>query len=104
MKRNLLLAIALMAFITLPSMAAMTIEESTDAEYLINSGYSQSAAEDVFMLKNRALGKPAEPLYERTQNVFVRGWKKFQAYLDPAYENVDKIHHDGKLSPSASDL
>lgn len=104
MKRNLLFAIALMAFITVPAMADVTIEESTDTEYLINSGYSQSMAEDVFMLKNRVSGKPAEPLYEKSQNVFVRGWKKFYAYLDPAQENEDKLHHEIKLSPSYTDL
>lgn len=104
MKRNLLFAIALMAFITVPVMAAVTVEESTDAEYLINSGYSQSMAEDVFMLKNRISGKPAEPLYEKSQNVFVKGWKKFYAYLDPAQDNEDRLHHDVKLSPSYTDL
>lgn len=105
MKRNLLFAIALMAFITVPAMAAVTVEESTDAEYLINSGYSQAVAEDVFMLKNRTAGKPVEPLYEKSQNVFVRGWKKFYAYLDPAQDNEEsRIHHDVKLSPSYTDL
>ena len=52
MKRNLLLSMALIAFLALPSMAAMTVEQSTDAEYIINSGFSQAVAEDVFMLKN----------------------------------------------------
>ena len=104
MKRNLLFAIALMAFITVPAMAAVTVEESTDAEYLINAGYSQAVAEDVFVLKNRANGKPIEPLYEKSQNVFVRGWKRFYSYLDPAQENSDRLHHDVKLSPANSDL
>ena len=104
MRRNLLLAMALMAFMTAPSMAAMTVEESTDAEYLINAGYSQAVAEDVFVLKSRAAGKPIEPLYEKSQNAFVRGWKKFYSYLDPAQENDDKLHHDIKGSPSYTDL
>lgn len=104
MKRNLLFAIALVAFITVPAMAAVTVEETTDAEFLINSGYSQVMAEDVFMLKNRSAGKPIEPLYEKSQNVFVRGWKKFYAYLDPAQDNEDRLHHDIKLSPSYTDL
>ena len=104
MRKNLLLSLAVLAMFSLPSFADMTIEESTDAEYLINSGYSQSAAEDVFVLKNRALGKPIEPLYETSQNAFVRGWKKLFSYIDPAQENVDRIHHDIKRSPSASDL
>ncbi len=104
MKRNLLLAMALMAFITLPSMAAMTVEESTDAEYVINSGYSQAVAEDIFMMKNRATGQPIEPLYEKSQNVFVKAWKKLYSYVDPGQETYDRLHHDIKQSPSFSDL
>lgn len=104
MRRNLLFLVALCVFITVPTMAAVTVEETTDAEYLINSGYSQAVAEDVFMSKNRASGKPIEPLYEKSQNKFVRVCKKFYAYLDPGVEEEDRIHHDIHLSPSLSDL
>ena len=104
MRKKLLLAIALMAFLVVPSMASVTVEETTDAECMINAGYSQALAEDVFMLKNRALSKPVEPLYEKSQNVFVRGWRKFYSYFDPAQENVDRIHHDIQMSPSPTDL
>ena len=104
MREKLLLTIALLAFITLPSMADVTLEETTDAEYLINSGYSQTFAEDVFVQKNRVMGKPIEPLYEKSQNVLVRGWRKFYAYFDPSIEAPDRIHHDIKLAPSATDL
>jgi len=104
MKRNLFLSIALMAFLAVPAMAAMTVEESTDAEYLINAGFSESMAEDVFMLKNRSNGKPIEPLYEKNQSAIAKSWRKFCAYIDPARENYDRIHHDIKMSPSVSDL
>ena len=104
MKRNLLFAIALMAFITVPAMATVTVEETTDAEYMINAGYSQMMAEDVFMQKNRVAGKPIEPLYEKSQNIFVKGWRRFFAYLDPAMDEPDRIHHDIKPSPSFTDL
>lgn len=104
MRRNLLFLAALCAFMAAPAMAAVTVEETTDAEYLINSGYSQAVAEDVFMSKNRASGKPIEPLYEKSQNKFVRVCRKFYAYLDPAIEEEDRIHHDIKMSPSYSDL
>ena len=104
MRRKLLFAMALSAFMVMPSMAAVTIEESTDAEYLINQGFSQSAAEDVFIQKNRATGKPIEPLYEKSQNRFVKFCKAVYAYIDPAQEEYDKLHHDVKLSPSYSDL
>lgn len=103
MRRKLFL-LSLAVLFTAPVLADITVEESTDAEYLINSGYSQVTAEDVFMLKNRAMGKPVEPLYEKSQNKFVRVCKKFYAYLDPAQDSDERIHHDVKMSPAASDL
>ena len=104
MKKSLLFGILVAAMCVLPVTASMTVEESTDAEYMINSGYSESAAEDVFVLKNRATGKPIEPLYNKNQNALVKFYKKFNAYLDPSIENVDRIHHDIKRSPSYTDL
>ena len=104
MRRELLFGLLLAAFLTTPCLAAVTVEESTDAEFLLNSGYSEITAEDVFMLKNRANGKPVEPLYEKSQNKFVKFCKAVYAYLDPSQEEYDKLHHDVKLSPSYSDL
>lgn len=104
MKRNLFLALCLTAFMAVPAFAEMTVEESTDAEYLINSGYSQAVAEDIFIQKNRVSGKPIEPLYEKSQNKFVKLCRKVYAYIDPAQDEVDRLHHDIKLSPSFSDL
>ena len=104
MKKNLLFLFALILFLTAPSFADITLEEATDAEYLINSGYSQALSEDVFILKNRATGKTIEPLYEKPSNIVVKGWRKLFSYIDPAQEAYDKIHHDIKLAPSFSDL
>ena len=104
MKRNLLFAMILMAFVSVPSFAEMTVEQSTDAEYLINSGFSQAVAEDIFMLKNRATGQPIEPLYDKSQNVFVKAWKKFYSYVDPGQDTYDRLHHDIKHYPSRTDL
>ena len=104
MKRNLIFAIVLAAFITVPAMAVITVEETTDAECMINNGFSQAMAEDVFMMKNRVLNKPIEPLYEKSQNVLVRGWRKFYSYLDPTQDTYDRLHHDIKRQPSFSDL
>ena len=104
MKRNLLIAVASMVFLLGSVNAEITVEQTTDAEYLINSGYSQAIAEDVFMSKNRVAGKPIESLYEKSDNVVVKGWRKFFSYLDPAQEFYDRLHHDIQLSPSFSDL
>lgn len=105
MRRNLLFLLAILALVVAPVRAQVTLEESTDAEYLINSGYSQAVAEDVFTQKNRVAGKPIEPLYEKKQqNKFVKVCKRFYAYLDPVAEPEDQIHHDIKRSPSWTDL
>lgn len=104
MRKSLLFLLIAVAFVSAPAMAELTVEQTTDAEHIINNGYSQVMAEDVFMLKNRASGKSIEPLYEKSQNKFVRAWKKFYAYVDPSIENEDRIHHDITPSPSYTDL
>ena len=105
MRREFIFGLVLGAFLTVPAMAAITTEEITDAEYLINSGFSEAFAEDVFMQKNRIAGKAVEPLYEKSQNKFVRFCRRFYAYLDPAQDNYEeRLHHNIKLSPSATDL
>ena len=100
--RSLLLVLC--TFVAIPAMAAVTVEESTDVEYLLNSGYSQLTAEDVFMQKNRVGGKAIEPLYEKSQNKFVNVCKKIYAYIDPSIDEPDRLHHDIKPSPSFTDL
>ena len=99
-----ILFLTLWSLFIIPAFAAITVEESTDAECLINAGYSQSFAEGVFISKNRGTSKPIESLYEKSSNKFVRAWKSFFAYIDPALESEDRVHHDIKLSPAASDL
>ena len=103
MKKSLFLLVAL-SFVLIPAKAAVTVEQTSDAELMINAGYSQSMAEDVFVQKNRIAGKPIEPLYEKSQNKFVKVCKKIYAYLDPGVENYDHIHHDISRSPSMLDL
>lgn len=105
MKRSLLYLTILGVLITIPANSAVTVEEMTDAEYVINAGYSQAVAEDIFIQKNRATGKAIEPLYEKSQNKFIKACRKLYAYIDPAVDNPDeRLHHDIKRSPSASDL
>lgn len=104
MRRKLLFGALFVAFMALPCSAGVTVEESTDAEFLLNSGYSELAVEDVFMLKNRANGKPVEPLYEKSQNKFIKACKRIYSYVDPAVDSHDRLHHDIKPSPAWSDL
>ena len=88
----------------MPSLASVTVEQSTEPEYIINQGYSELTAEDVFMVKNRVNGTPVEPLYNKDQNSFVKGWKAFWAYIDPSRDEYDRLHHNIQPSPAFSDL
>ena len=104
-RRFILLSLLLSAVALIPASASVSVEQSTEPEYLINAGYSQMAAEDIFIMKNRANGKPIEPLYDRNDNnVFVKSWKSFWGYIDPARDEADKIHHDIQPVPSYKDL
>ena len=103
--RKVLLVFAILAVTNICANASVTIEQSTDPEYLINSGYSEAMAEDVFMSKNRVKGQTIEPLYEKSNNKFVRFWKNAFSYIDPALDNSEeRYHHDIHLSPSWRDL
>ena len=104
MKKYLILGFVMTVFTLVPSNALVTVEEQTDAEYLINEGYSQATAESVFYAKNRVNGKPIEPLYDKKQNKCYKFLRSIQAYIDPSIDSVDRIHHEIKMSPSYSDL
>ena len=105
MKRRFILSgLVIVAFATMPTIASVTVEQTTDAEFITNQGYSQLTAEDIFMSKNRAVGAPVEPLYNKNQNVLIKSWKAFWAYVDPGRDEFDRLHHNIKPTPSASDL
>jgi len=104
MKRNLFLALALSGLLCIQANAYVTIEQSTEPDYIINSGYSEATAEEVMLIKNRVNGKPAEPIYESHHNRFVRFCRNIFGYIDPAQDTDERIHHDIHLSPSAKDL
>ena len=104
MKRNLLLALVLSAFVAAPALAVTTIEETTETEYLINSGYSELMAEDIFMEKNRVNGKPIEPLYEKKHGFWAKLYNGVCGYFDPSIDTVDRLHHDVHPSPTFTDL
>ena len=104
MKKSLLFGILMATMCALPVMASVTVEETTDAEYVVNSGYSEATAEGVFIQKNRATGMPIEPLYNKNQNIFVKLYKGIFSYIDPAIDPNDKIHHDIKPNPNYTDL
>lgn len=84
--------------------ASVTTEQITNPEILINNGYSEALAEDVFMLKNRVNGVPVEPLYDKNNNKFIKVLKNVYSYIDPTVDNEEIYHHNIRRSPSFKDL
>ena len=103
MRKNLLLVLALFTFACIQSNAAVTVEQSTEPDYIVNSGYSEATAEEIMLIKNRVNGKPAEPVYEK-HNKFVRFCRNLYGYLEPAQDTDERIHHDIHMSPNYRDL
>ena len=103
MRKNLLLIMALFfAFGT--ANAAISVNQLTEPDYVINNGYSEATAEEVMIMKNRVSGQPSEPLFEKKHNAFIRFCRNIYGYLDPASDTDERIHHDIHMSPSAKDL
>ena len=103
MKRNLLL-LAVCTTFCLQANAGVSVEQTTDPEFIINSGYSEACAEEVLISKQRANGQPAEPLYDKKRNKFVRFWRNLYGYIDPAWDTDERIHHNINQSPNWRDL
>lgn len=104
MKKLLLLAIA----VTIPAMAqaAMSVDQTTDSERLMRSGFSKQTADIVNVSKARATGQEYYTDDERAfkkQNKFVRFWRKLYVYADPAAEDYSYYHHDTETTPSYKD-
>lgn len=104
MRRNLFLVLALFTALCISAKADITPAQQTSPEYLINNGYSEAVAEQALIQKNRIAGEPCEPLYEQKHNKFVRFMKSCYSYIDPAQDNIERYHHDIKMSPSHTDL
>lgn len=102
MRRNLLLLTAMFTIACMQAQSAVTVEQVTEPDYVINNGYSEAAAEEIQLLKNRVNGQPAEPVYEK-HNKFVRFWRNMYGYLDPAQDTDERIHHDIHMSPNFRD-
>lgn len=105
MRKNLLLVLALFTFACIQTNAAITVEQMTEPDYIINNGYSEATAEEIMLYKNRAHGQPAEPIYDRGHNKFVRFCRNVWGnFIDPSQDNDERIHHDIHMSTSPRDL
>lgn len=105
MKKLLLFAIA----VSIPVMAqaAVSVDQATSTEQMLNHGFSQQTADIVNVSKARATGQEYytndEKAYNK-QNKFVRFWRKLYVYADPAAEDYSYYHHNTDTSPSYTDL
>ena len=105
MRRVLFISLLVLGtFALLQANAGITVEEQTDADYIINNGYSEAMAEQILINKNRSNGQPAEPLYEQKHGKFVRFVRNVYGYLDPSQDTDERIHHDIHMSPNVRDL
>ena len=104
MKKNLLIVLALLTLTSIQVKASVTVEQMTEPDYVINSGYSEATAEEILLTKNRVNGKPAETLYNN-HNKFVRFCRNVWGnFIDPAQDNDERIHHNIHMSSSPRDL
>lgn len=106
MKKVLL--IALLATTTqLQSNAAISVDQTTDPNILQLNGYSAQTTDAVSVGKARATHQEyytADEAAFKKQNKFVRFWRKFYVYMDPAAEDYSFYHHDTDTTPSYTDL
>lgn len=107
MKTKLLLIALLAVVVQLQSDAAVSVDVSTSPAYLQNHGISAQSAEMIQVNKARAVGAeyytPSEQA-DANHNKFVRFWRNFYKYMDPAADDYSYEHHDTKPAPSYTDL
>ena len=103
MKKTLMI-LALLILFCVPVKASVTVEQATSPEYLINSGFSEATAEEVFIEKNRKHGKPVEPLYTKNYDAVINFFRNIYGYIDPSIDTQERYHHDIHQSPSWKDL
>lgn len=104
MKKSLFLVLALCFLCNVQGNASVTSEQLTEPEYVINNGYSEAAAEEVLKVKNRAAGKPVEPLYDKSYSGFTRFCRNIFGYIDPSQDTDERLHHNIHQSANWKDL
>ncbi|MCM1338310.1 MAG: hypothetical protein NC191_01405 [Muribaculaceae bacterium] len=87
--------------------AAVSVEQTSSAEYMRNQGFSTQTTDIVNISKARATGQEAYTKDEaqfRSSNKFVKFVRKFYMYTDPAAEDYSFYHHDVSTTPTYQDL
>ena len=104
--RKLLIA-SMVVFIPLGAYSAVTVDQATSRDYILNQGFSEDTYEIITVEKNRGVGKEYYTAAERTDrnmNPVLRFFRKFYAYTDPGAQDFSFYHHNNVPVPSYTDL
>lgn len=105
--RKSFLILILTAFVSIPAFAELTIEDTTNPEYLKNNGFSSAFTITVDKVKAQANGEPlTEPVEKEEYNEpFKKFVRRVFMYLDPSLDDHSFMNdHDIHTSPSIHDL
>ena len=105
--KKLLLITIIAAASQLGCFAAISVDQTTNAQFLRNQGFSAQTTDAVNVSKARAVGQEYYTKDEenfRNSNKFVRFFRKLYIYTDPASEDYSFYHHDTDTTPSYQDL
>lgn len=107
MKKSLLILI-LTAFAVTPVLAdEFTVKDSTNVDYLINHGHSESFVQNVQKNKAQIAGEPLSEEVEKEVYEIqpIKFFRKFWMYIDPALDDHSfENDHSIKTSPNYQDL
>ena len=105
--RQILLIASFMMLVPLSANSAVTVDQSTSKDYVVNQGYSEETYETITVEKNRGVGKEyytAREKRDRELPKVVRFFRKFYSYTDPGAEDFSFYHHNFSTTPSYTDL
>ena len=102
MKKILVLSTLLL--VSVPALASVDVKESTDPNYLYNTGYSSEAIK--LIQYNKAYSNGVEFRRQEQEKVKQRGfWTRFLDYVDPSRDDGKFFNRDLEMiNPSKEDL
>jgi hypothetical protein len=105
--KKLLLLVVFAGVIQTQGFASVSVDQTTDATYVKNLGFSTQTAEMVNVSKARANGQEyytADEEEFKNEGKFLKFWRKLYVYTDPAAEDYSFYHHDTTTTPKYTDL
>ncbi|MBR1461387.1 hypothetical protein IJ596_07155 [bacterium] len=105
--QTILLVASAMMLIPLSAHSAVTVDQTTSRDYIMNQGFSEDTYEIVTVSKNRSLGKEYYTAKERRDQELpkiVRFFRKFYTYAEPGADDFSFYHHNQQAAPSYTDL